>query len=65
MPREGKLLAQAGSHSQGEPEQGLDPSQMNALCEPGSQLLTHTDAGHRVGTREVKMNKYRPCLERF
>lgn len=39
MPREGQLLAQAGSHSQKEPEQGLDPVQMDALS--GSQALSY------------------------
>lgn len=34
MPREGKLLAQAGSHSQEEP--GIDLIQMDAL--PGQPL---------------------------
>ena len=33
--------------------------------EPGSELFTPTDARCHVGTREIKMNKYRPCLERL
>lgn len=64
MTREGKLLAWAQTARKSQSRDLIQFRPCYSL-EPGSQLFTYTEARRQVGTGKIKMNKYRPCLERL